>query len=62
VSHRLLEPDKWTVGRGKIEEKSDRMLKDLLRCKTLEELHYARGFIEGLQWSIEAVDEKREVD
>jgi hypothetical protein len=62
VSRRLLEPDKWTRGRGKIEDESNRRLKDLLRCKTLEDLHYARGFIDALQWSIETVDEEREVD
>lgn len=59
---RILETDKWTAGRNKIEEEIENRMDGLLRVKTLDDLSYHRGYIEALKWAIETVDPPKRRD
>ena len=59
ISNRLLEVDKWTAGRGRIEAEIERRLEGILRVKSMESLCEQRGWIEALRWAIAEVDPPR---
>lgn len=56
----ILEHDKWTVGRGRIEAEIDRRMLGLLNVNSLERLEREKGWIEALHWAIATVDPPRQ--
>jgi len=58
--NRLIEIDKWTAGRDKIQQEIDRRMMGLLHVNTIEQLERQKGYIEGLKRAIDAVDSPNE--
>ena len=57
----ILEHDKWTVGRARLQAEIDRRMQDLLRVSTIQQLEREKGWIEALSWAIAEVDPPRPI-